>query len=126
MNARGTGFLVLLSVDAALLAVLELFFLPLRLDGVILPRLWDMPFPLAAVLAAVTTPLLVITAAKLAKPSLSFVPLLVWVLVALFVGLSGPGGDFVLIQDWRALVFIAAGALPGAFVVGGKLGGRRG
>ncbi|WP_370944471.1 hypothetical protein AB5J62_35985 [Amycolatopsis sp. cg5] len=125
MTARGAWLLVLLGVDAALLAVLELFFLPLRLDGVILPRLGDIPFPVAAVVAAVTTPLLVIAAAKLVKPSLSFVPLLVWVVVTLFVGLSGPGGDFVLIQDWRALILVAAGALPGAFVLGGKLGGKR-
>src|SRR5205807_1216407 len=48
-----------LLVDAALLAMVELFFLPLRFDGELLPRLYGWPFPITILLAAVTTPLLV-------------------------------------------------------------------
>lgn len=107
-------FLVLLTLDTVLLAVLELFFLPLRI-GVV-------PLPLTVVVGAVTTPWLVSTTAKLVRPGLSWVPLAVWVVVVFGVGLLGPGGDLVLIQDWRALVLLGASALPGALVLGGGLG----
>jgi hypothetical protein len=121
MTAERRGLLALLIVDAALLAVLELFYLPLRLDGVFLPHLGDFPVPITAALAAITTPLLVSQTAKLVRPTLSWIPLLVWVLVVLVLGLSGPGGDLVLIQDWRALLLLAGGALPGALALGGGL-----
>nr|WP_221471933.1 hypothetical protein [Amycolatopsis umgeniensis] len=114
--------LVLLSFDAFLLGLLELFFLPLRLDGVVLPELGDFPFPVTVVLAVITTPLLVRTTAKVVRPSFSVIPLLVWVLVVLGMGVTGPGGDLVLIQDWRALLLIGGGALPGALALGGGLG----
>ncbi|MEV6640153.1 hypothetical protein [Amycolatopsis sp. NPDC051371] len=107
-------FLLLLAVDTVLLAVLELFFLPLRV-GVV-------PLPLTVVVGAVTTPWLVSTTAKLVRPGLSWVPLAVWVVVVFGFGLLGPGGDLVLIQDWRALVLLGASALPGALVLGSGLG----
>lgn len=106
--------LVLLVLDTVLLAVLELFFLPLRI-GVV-------PLPVTVVVGAVTTPWLVSTTAKLVRPGLSWVPLAVWVVVVFGLGLLGPGGDVVLIQDWRALVLLGASALPGALVLGGGLG----
>ncbi|NIH87302.1 hypothetical protein [Amycolatopsis granulosa] len=106
--------LVLLVIDAALLAVLELFFLPLRIAGTI-------PFPVTALVAAVTTPLLVRLAGRLVAPRAAFAPLVVWVLVVVIVGLFGPGGDLVLLQDWRALLLIAGGALPAAMSLGGVL-----
>jgi hypothetical protein len=112
----------LLLLDALLLALLELFFLPLRLDGTLLPDLGAFPVPVTALVAAVTTPLLVVQTAKLVSPRASFAPLVLWVLVMVVVGLMGPGGDVVLIQDWRALVLLAFGALPGAMVLGGALG----
>ena len=114
--------LALLAFDAALFGLLELFFLPLRLDGVVLPRLGDLPFPITIVLGAVTTPWLVSTTAKLVRPGLSWVPLLVWVLTVLVFGLLGPGGDILLLPDWRALLLLGASALPGALALGGGLG----
>jgi len=114
--------LALLAFDAALFGLLELFFLPLRLDGVVLPRLGDLPFPITIVLGAVTTPWLVSTTAKLVRPGLSWVPLLVWVLTVLVFGLLGPGGDILLVPDWRALLLLGASALPGALALGGGLG----
>jgi hypothetical protein len=107
-------FLVLLVFDTVLLAVLELFFLPLRI-GVV-------PVPVTVLVGAVTTPWLVSTTGKLVRPGLSWVPLAVWVVVVFGFGLLGPGGDLVLIQDWRALVLLGASALPGALVLGGGLG----
>ncbi|NBH12406.1 hypothetical protein [Amycolatopsis sp. SID8362] len=107
-------FLLLLGFDTVLLAILELFFLPLRI-GVV-------PLPVTVLVGAVTTPWLVSTTAKLVRPALSWVPLAVWVLVVFGVGMLGPGGDLVLIQDWRALLLLGASALPGALVLGGGLG----
>jgi hypothetical protein len=106
--------LALLVLDTVLLALLELFFLPLR-AGVV-------PLPVTVLVGAVTTPWLVSSAAKLVRPGLSWVPLAVWVLVVFGVGMLGPGGDLVLIQDWRALLLLGASALPGAMVLGGGLG----
>nr|WP_225957956.1 hypothetical protein [Amycolatopsis lexingtonensis] len=106
--------LLLLVFDTVLLAIVELFFLPLRV-GVV-------PLPVTVLVGAVTTPWLVSTTAKLVRPALSWVPLAVWVLVVFGVGMLGPGGDLVLIQDWRALLLLGASALPGALVLGGGLG----
>ncbi|WP_206790096.1 hypothetical protein [Amycolatopsis sp. MtRt-6] len=103
--------LALLVVDTVLLALLEMFFLPLRI-GVV-------PVPVTVLVGAVTTPWLVWTTAKLVRPGLSWVPLAVWVLVVFGVGLQGPGGDRLLIQDWRALLLLGASALPAAMVLGG-------
>lgn len=121
-QARAWPVIVLLSVDAALLATLELFYLPLRLDGVVLPDAGDAPLPLSALVAAVTTPLLVTTAERLASRRLAVVPLLVWFLTLLVLGVAGPGGDNVLLIDWRALLLFAGGALPAAIALGGSLG----
>jgi hypothetical protein len=111
-----------LVLDAVVLALLEQFFLPMRLDGTVLPKLGDFPVPITVVLAVVTTPLLVTTTAKLVRPGLSWIPLLVWVVVLLVVGVAGPGGDVVLIQDWRTLLLLGGGALPGAMMLGGSIG----
>ncbi len=125
LTARQRRLLALLSFDALLLALLELFFLPLRLDGIVLPKLGDAPFPVTVVLAVITTPLLVRTTAKVVRPTFSVIPLLIWVLVVLGMGVLGPGGDLVLVQDWRALLLIGGGALPGALALGGGLGAAR-
>jgi hypothetical protein len=121
MTAARRATLIFLIADAVVLALLELFFLPLRLDGVFLPKLNDFPMPITVVLAAVTTPLLVSGTARLVRPGLSWIPLAVWVLVVMVVGLAGPGGDLVLVQDWRALLLLAGGALPGALALGNGL-----
>ena len=111
----GQGLLLALLVfDTVLFALIELFFLPLRIGTV--------PVPVTVLVGAVSTPWLVSTTAKLVRPGLSWVPLAVWVLVVFGVGLLGPGGDLVLIQDWRALLLLGASALPGAMVLGGGLG----
>lgn len=106
--------LLVLALDAVLLGVLELFFLPLRIGTV--------PVPVTVLVGAVTTPWLVATTGRLVRPALSWVPLVVWVLVVFGFGMLGPGGDLVLIQDWRALLLLGASALPGAMVLGGGLG----
>jgi hypothetical protein len=110
----------LLLFDSVLLAVLELLFLPLRFDGYLLPDLGGFPLPVTALVAAVTTPWLVSTASRLTdRLSAAVAPLLVWLLSLGVFGLAGPGGDAVLIADWRSLLLLAAGTLPAAIVLGG-------
>ena len=121
MSAQQRALLVVLLVDTVLLATLELFFLPLRLDGKLLPALGDVPVPLTVVVAILTTPLLVVQAGRLVHPKAAFAPLVAWVLTVVVLGLTGPGGDLVLIQDWRALLLIAGGALPAAMALGGAV-----
>ncbi|QFZ16746.1 hypothetical protein [Saccharothrix syringae] len=115
--------LVGIAVAAAVLAVLELFFLPLRLDGTLLPRLNDWPFPITVVPAVVTTPLLVALASRYARTTPGAAsPLLVWMGTLLVFGLLGPGGDVLLLADWRTLLLFAGGVLPSAVAVGAFMG----
>jgi hypothetical protein len=70
--------------------------------------------------AAVSMPWLVSIARSLSpRIGVAAAPLLVWVLCVGIFGLSGPGGDQVLVPDWRALLLIVGGALPAALMVGG-------
>jgi hypothetical protein len=114
----------MLLVEALVLAVLELFYLPLRFDGTLLPQVGaDWPFPIAVVVAILTTPLLVLWASDLQRGLLvSSSPLLVWLLALIVLGLFGPGGDVMLPNDWRSLALLAGGALPGAIAVGTSMG----
>lgn len=104
-----TVVVVVLAVDAALLALTELAWLTLRVGGTALP--------VAAAVAAVSTPLLV-RAADHARPGTRapFMPLAGWLVPVLVVGLWSPAGAGVLPPDGRALLLIAAGLLPAVFV----------
>ncbi len=51
-------------------------------------------------------------------------PLLVWLGTVLLFSTFGPGGDVLLLGDWRTLVLFAAGVLPGAITAGGLVGRR--
>ncbi|MFC3889937.1 hypothetical protein ACFOWZ_00510 [Lentzea rhizosphaerae] len=112
--------LLLLCVEAAVLAVLETFFLPVRFDGTLLPRLGDFPFPITIAVAVVTTPVLVQWAATLSGRVLAAAaPLIVWFFTIFALGFLEPGGNGqFLVGDWRTLLLIAGGALPGAIAVG--------
>ncbi len=124
MISRAVPAVTLLCLDALLLALLEIFFLPLRFDGYVLPAAGGAPFPISALLALVTTPLLVRSATRRSpRRAAAAAPLTVWLLVVLGIGLTGPGGDIVLLRDWRALLLLACGALPSAIMLG-ALGGR--
>ncbi len=120
MSTRDRLFLALLMVDAVVLAVVELLFLPLRLDGYILPNmLGGLALPLSSLVAAVTMPLLVGAAARLSPTLLVAVaPLGAWVVTIGAFGMFGPGGDIVLIADWRSLLLFACGTLPATVVLG--------
>jgi len=111
-------------VFSFVLALLELLYLPLRFDGTFLPMLWGgFPFPVTALVALVTMPLLVSRAGRLSpKLSVAGAPLGVWLVCVLVSALPGPGGDIVLVPDWRALLLLGCGALAGAVALGGVLG----
>lgn len=106
--------LVVLVFDALALAAVELLYLPLRVGAV--------PFPITILLAAVSTPWLVRSAAELGGPSVvAAVPLVVWVLALGVLGIGGPGGDVLLPADWRSALLLGGGMFPAAVVLGWAL-----
>jgi hypothetical protein len=116
--------LLWLLVFTFVLAVLELLYLPLRFDGTLLPLLWGgFPFPITAVVALISMPMLVSRAGKLSsRLPVAGSPLWVWLLCVIIAAFPGPGGDIVLVPDWRALLLLGCGALSGAVALGGVLG----
>lgn len=120
MTLRNSFVLAVLVLDAVVLAVVELLFLPLRFDGSLLPyTLGGSPVPASALVAALTTPWLVRVAGTLSpKLMVAAAPLLAWILTVAVFGMFGPGGDLVLVADWRSLLLFACGALPAAMMLG--------
>jgi hypothetical protein len=100
---------VVVVLDAALLALTEVAWLSLRVGTV--------PVPISALVALVTTPLLVRAAdAVLPGTRFALVPVVVWLVVVLVVGLWSPAGPGMFPADWRGILLVAAGLLPGAWV----------
>lgn len=120
MTTRDRLFLAVLLIDCVVLAIVELLYLPLAFDGYLLPYLaGGLPLPLMPLLAAVTMPLLVSSAARLSSRMIVIAsPLLVWVGCLGVFGLAGPGGDTLLLADWRALLLFACGAFSSAIAIG--------
>jgi len=103
--------LVVLVFDAFALAAVELLYLPLRVGTVQLP--------ITILLAALSTPWLVRSAAELGGPRVvAAVPLVVWVLALGVLSLGGPGGDVLLPDNWRPMLLLAAGLFPAAVTLG--------
>lgn len=97
-----------LTLDAILLAWTEMAWLSLRVgaDGT--------PLPVAALVAALTTPVLVLAAdATMPRSTAPLVPLAGWTLTVLVAGLWSPAGGGVLVPDWRGILLLAAGLVPG-------------
>lgn len=123
MSVSARLLLLLLCVETFVLAVLEVFFLPLRFDGTLLPRWGDVQFPITIGVAIVTTPLLVLSAADLGRSlRVAAAPLAVWALTVFGMLFFEPGGQYMLLDDWRTLMLFAGGALPGAVAVGAVMG----
>jgi hypothetical protein len=118
--------LVALVVDSIALALLEVFFLPLRFDGLLLPNWGSWPFPITAAVALVTMPLLVSRAVGVSARLLAGgAPLRAWLITIGVVGVVGPE-NMVLLEDWRTLLLLACGALPAAVALGNSLARRPG
>lgn len=121
MTTAARLMLALLVMDAALLAAVELFYLPLRLG----PRYGGAMLPLSVLLAAVTTPLLARAAGQLStRLRIVGAPLVAWVLTVFVFGVAGPGGDVLLPSDARSLLLLGAGLLPSGLVLGRWLAGH--
>ncbi len=105
---QGVAAAVLL-LDTVLLAMSEVAWLSIRIGTV--------PLPVSALVAAVTTPLLV-RAADTVRPGtrLALAPVVVWLVVVLVTGFWSPAGPGMFPPDWRGILLIAAGLLPGAWV----------
>lgn len=116
--------LLVLVLDAIMLALLEMFFLPLRFDGFELPNLGGWPVPVTVALAAVTMPLLVARAGDASRRVLIVgAPLWAWLATLGVVGFAGTE-NMALIQDWRSLLLLAAGVLPAGVALGNAVGRR--
>jgi hypothetical protein len=124
VNASGRlVLLILLCAETFVLAVLEVFFLPMRLDGTLLPRLGDVQFPITIALAIVTTPMLVLAASRLGTGlRVAALPLAVWAVTVFVILFFEPGGQYMVLDDWRTVMLFAGGALPGAVAVGAVMG----
>ncbi len=114
MNLGARITLVVLILDAVVLAAVELLYLPLRVGGV--------PVPVTILLAVVSTPWLVRSAADLGGPRwVAAVPLVVWLFALGVFGVAGPGGDVLLPADWRSMLLLGGGLFPAALVLGREL-----
>ncbi|MGY1680870.1 hypothetical protein [Geodermatophilus sp. SYSU D01176] len=113
---------LLVTVLAAWLALVEVFWLPLRVFGV--------PLPVSVAAAVAGNLLLVALAARLtgSRPA-AVLPALVWLVVAVGASLRRPEGDLLLVGSGvlglLSLAFLIAGVVAAAFAVGKVLAAPR-
>jgi hypothetical protein len=126
MNGRRAaalaGWAVLAVVLAGWLAVVEVFWLPLRAGSVPLP---------VSVLAAVAGNLLLVSSAHRRSRSrvVAVLPAVVWLVVAVAASMRRPEGDLLLtgggVSGGVNLAFLLLGVVSAALAVGRVLGGPR-
>ena len=119
-SALGWGIVAVLV--AGWLALVEVFWLPLRIGGVLVPL---------SVLAAVVGNLMLTTAAHRMSGSrvVAVLPALVWLAVAIAAMIRTPEGDLILTGGGATgtinLAFLLLGVTAAAFGVGRALAGPR-
>ena len=102
---------VVLAIDAVLLAWTEMAWLTLRVGES------GTPLPLSVLVAALTTPILVLAAdAAIPGTRAAMVPVAAWTLTVVVAGVWSPAGAGVLPADWRALALLVAGVLPALII----------
>jgi hypothetical protein len=112
---RRTGAALLVAGLAAWLALVEVFWLPLRVAGVLVP---------VSVVAAVAGNLLLVPLAAWLTGSrvLAALPALVWLTVAVAASIRRPEGDLVITGGGSSgfvnLAFLLLGVVAAAFAVG--------
>ncbi|RBY95974.1 hypothetical protein DQ237_12660 [Blastococcus sp. TF02-8] len=121
MSARAwaaAGWAVVAVVLAGWLAVVEVFWLPLRVGGVLVP---------VSVLAAVAGNVLLVHGARRVSGSrvVAALPAAVWLVVAVAAMSRRPEGDVVITQNGVNLAFLGLGMVAAVFAVGSVLGGPR-
>jgi hypothetical protein len=114
---------LVVTVLAAWLALVEVFWLPLRVFGV--------PVPVSVLAAVVGNLLLVALAARWTGSRLAAtLPAVVWLVVAVGASLRRPEGDLLLtgsgVLGFLSLAFLLAGVVAAAFAVGQVLAAPRG
>jgi hypothetical protein len=119
---RRLGAALLVTVLAAELALVEVFWLPLRVLGV--------PVPVSVVAAVAGNLLLVHLAVRLTGSRLAAVlPAAVWLVIAVAASLRRPEGDLLLtgggVLGFLSLAFLLAGVVAAAFAVGKVLAAPR-
>ena len=119
---RRSSAALLVTVLAAWLALVEVFWLPLRVFGV--------PLPVSVAAAVAGNLLLVALAARLTGSRLAAVlPALAWLVVAVGASLRRPEGDLLLVGSgvlgFLSLAFLLAGVVAAAFAVGKVLAAPR-
>ena len=119
---RRLGAALLVTVLAAELALVEVFWLPLRVLGV--------PVPVSVVAAVAGNLLLVDLAVRLTGSRLAGVlPAAVWLVIAVAASLRRPEGDLLLtgsgVLGFLSLAFLLAGVVAAAFAVGKVLAAPR-
>jgi hypothetical protein len=108
--------MTVLIIDTVLLALLELAFATFSVGKI--------PVPVSALVALLTTPLLVRAAGSVSQGQLGASgPLIAWIATVCVLGFTGPGGDVILTDAWPSLLLIIAGMVPAAFVLGRVLRG---
>lgn len=109
------GLVALLVLDGGLCALLSVFFLGVYIAGV--------PFPVTIILAGAANLLLVMAVrAETGSMRTATLPLLAWVVMFLVCLVGGPGGDQLVLGDWRTLLLpIAALAPAGGYLFSARI-----
>ncbi len=95
---------VLVGLAAFLLAVLECFYVNLRIGGV--------PIPIAAVVALAGNIALPWAMVRMTQIRLlALVPVAIWAVLAIILAGGGPGGDVIIPGNWQGIVLLLGGAL---------------
>jgi hypothetical protein len=116
------GWAVAAVVVAGWLTVVEIFWLPLRVGGVLLP---------VSVVAAVVGNLMLVGATYRVSRSrvVAALPAVVWLVLALLASQTRAEGDLLLVGDgalgWVNLAFLLFGLVAAAFAVGRVVSGPR-
>lgn len=101
------GLVGLLVFDGALCAVLSVFYLGLYIGGT--------PFPIAMILAGIVNVLLVMAVrAETGSLRTAALPLVAWGVGLFLCLLGGPGGDQLMLSDWRTLLLPITALAPAA------------
>lgn len=105
MTGVKAAILAALTLDGFLCALGAVLFLPAYLGST--------PFPVSGLVAGAANVLLVRVAWSVSRDGgRAALPLAGFALGLVFAMLGGPGGDVLVLADWRLLVLVAGGLLP--------------
>jgi hypothetical protein len=94
---------VLVGLAAVLLAVLECYYVNLRIGAT--------PFPAFQIIAAIGNLLLPFAIVRLTGiRGTAAIPGVLWIVVAMILASSGPGGDVIVPGNWQGIFLLLAGA----------------